>query len=281
MAVIRAAIAQAGGGPVDAVFASEPYGAELARRLDARSVCLDLPRELVPVSGTAVRRDAAAHWSALSPPVRGWLARRVVLVGAESTGKTTLAARIVAGLVRRGGAFASCAWVPEFGRAYALDKLAIARAEAMLAGRPPARPEDLAWSADEFEIIARAQAAAEERAARSGGPVLVCDTDAFTTAIWAERYLGRATPEVDAIAARARPHLYLLSDLEGAPFVQDGTRDGESVRGWMARRFVERLEGEGRSYTWLRGTLDERLSAALSAIDRLLAAGWGLAPPRG
>jgi NadR type nicotinamide-nucleotide adenylyltransferase len=281
MEVIGAAVARAGGPPVDAVFTSEPYGAELARRLDARNVCLDLPRELVPVSGTAVRRDPAAYWSALAPPVRSWLARRVVLVGAESTGKTTLAAQIAQSLARRGGAYASCTWVEEWGRGYALDKLASARALALLAGGPPARPEDLDWSPAEFETIARAQASAEERAARAGGPVLVCDTDAFATAIWAERYLGRATAEVDAIAAADRPHLYLLSDVEGAPFVQDGTRDGESVRGWMARRFVERLEAEGRSYAWLRGTLDERREAGLAAIDRLLAAGWGLAPPLG
>lgn len=279
MGVIRSAVARAGGAPVDAVFTCEPYGAELARRLDARDVCLDLPRQLVPVSGTAVRRDAAAYWSCLAPPVRSWLARRVVLAGAESTGKTTLAAQITETLVRRGGAFASCTWVPEFGREYALDKLASARAEAILAGRPPARPEDLAWSRAEFETIARTQVAAEERAARSGGPVLVCDTDAFATAIWAERYLGQPAAEVDAIAVSTRPHLYLLSDLEGAPFVQDGTRDGESVRGWMTRRYVERLEDEGRPYTWLRGTLDERRAAGLAAIDRLLAAGWGLAPP--
>ena len=280
MEVIRAAVGRAGGGAVDAVFTSEPYGAELARRLDARNVCLDPGRELVPVSGTAVRRDPAAHWSALAAPVRSWLARRVVLVGGESTGKTTLAAQIAESLARRGGAFASCSWVAEWGRAYALDKLAAARAETLLAGRPPARPEDLAWSRAEFEAIARAQAAAEERAARAGGPVLVCDTDAFATAIWAERYTGRAVAEVEAIAASARPHLYLLSDVEGAPFVQDGTRDGESVRSWMTRRLVERLEAEGRSYTWLQGTLDERRSSALAAIDRLLAAGWGFAPPR-
>lgn len=281
MKVIRAAIARAGGGPVDAVFSSEPYGAELARRLGARNVCLDMARDLVPVSGTAVRRDAAAYWSLLAPPVRCWLTRRVVLVGAESTGKTTLAARIAETLVRRGGAFASCTWVPEFGRAYALDKLASARAEAILGGRPPARPEDLAWRRAEFATIARAQAAAEDRAARSGGPVLVCDTDAFATAIWAERYLGLADAEVDGIAASARPHLYLLSDLEDAPFVQDGTRDGESVRGWMQRRLVQRLEAVERPYVWLRGTLAERAATALADIDALLARGWGLAPPLG
>jgi NadR type nicotinamide-nucleotide adenylyltransferase len=269
MQVIRAAVAQATDEPVDAVFTSETYGEELARRLGARSVCVDLPRELAPVSGTAVRADPAAHWSRLAAPVRAWLARRVVLVGAESTGKTTLAPLIVESLVCRGGAFTSCTWVPEWARGYALDKLVAARAEALWQGRGPARPEDLPWAAVEFETIAREQSALEERAARSGGPVLVCDTDAFATSIWEERYLGRTSPATEALAQASRPHLYLLSDLEGAPFVQDGTRDGESVRGWMSRRFVERLEAEGRAYVRLCGTLEDRRKAALLAIDGL------------
>jgi len=43
----------------------------------------------VPVSGSAVRRDLVAHWEFLSPPVRGGLALRVVVLGAESTGTTS------------------------------------------------------------------------------------------------------------------------------------------------------------------------------------------------
>jgi HTH-type transcriptional regulator, transcriptional repressor of NAD biosynthesis genes len=279
MGTIRAVVAQATDDPVDAVFTSETYGDEMARRLGARSVCLDLPRELAPVSGTAVRADPAAHWDQLAPRLRAWLTRRVVLVGAESTGKTTLALRIVESLVCRGGAFAACTWVPEWARVYALDKLVAARAAALLEGRAPARPEDLSWAAPEFETIAREQSVREEAAARRGGPVLVCDTDAFATSLWEERYLGRTSAATEALARTARPHLYLLSDLEGTPFVQDGTRDGESVRAWMSRRFGERLHAEGREYLWLRGTLEERRTAALRAIDDLLAAGWGLADP--
>jgi HTH-type transcriptional repressor of NAD biosynthesis genes len=88
--------------PVDAVFTSEPYGDELARRLGARHVAIDPPRAAHPVSGTAVRADPVAHWGALAPCVRGHLAWRIVLVGAESTGKTTLAAALVDAAARAG-----------------------------------------------------------------------------------------------------------------------------------------------------------------------------------
>jgi HTH-type transcriptional repressor of NAD biosynthesis genes len=46
-----------GGAAVDAVFSSEKYGVELAHRLGAEHVAVDLDRTVVPVSGTAVRAD--------------------------------------------------------------------------------------------------------------------------------------------------------------------------------------------------------------------------------
>ncbi len=78
-------------GPVDAVFTSDGYGEELARRLGAAWVRVDADRGGLPVSGTAVRADPARYWWALPPSVRAWFVRRVVVVGAESTGTTTLA----------------------------------------------------------------------------------------------------------------------------------------------------------------------------------------------
>lgn len=53
---------------VDAVFTSESYGGELARRFGAESVLVDPGRTLFPVSGTAVRADPAGCWDYLEPP---------------------------------------------------------------------------------------------------------------------------------------------------------------------------------------------------------------------
>ncbi|RIV36919.1 AAA family ATPase [Micromonospora radicis] len=92
-AVFREAV---GADPVDAVFSSETYGEELARRFAAVPVCVDLRRRAVPVSGTGVRADPVGHRRWLGPAVRAWFVRRVVVVGAESTGTTTMAAALAA-----------------------------------------------------------------------------------------------------------------------------------------------------------------------------------------
>jgi HTH-type transcriptional regulator, transcriptional repressor of NAD biosynthesis genes len=102
-----------------------------------------------------------------------------------------------------------------------------------------------------------------------GGPVLVCDTDAFATAIWHERYRGVRAPEVEALAD-VRPRLYLLTHHDDVPFHQDGIRDGEQLRGWMTGCFAERLRGAPHRLESLRGTRGERLARALALVDAWL-----------
>ena len=64
-----------------------------------------------------------------------------------------------------------------------------------------------------------------------------------------------------------------------------GMHEGEPVRAAMQQRFREVL-GQvqaDRGVPWLevRGTPDERLTAAVAAVDTVVAAGWDLAAPLG
>src|SRR5215467_10711701 len=115
LAVMRAALRQAGQRPMDAVFSSEPYGAELARRLGGCHVAVDPARRAVPVSASRIRADPAGCWHHLTPAVRAGLAARVVVVGAESTGTTAIARGLAARYRDRGGAWARTRCVPEAG----------------------------------------------------------------------------------------------------------------------------------------------------------------------
>ncbi|MCX4694138.1 AAA family ATPase [Streptomyces sp. NBC_01408] len=270
MAIFRGAV----GRPVDAVFTSEGYGTELARRFGAEEVCVDPARTLFPVSGTAVRADPAGCWDFLGPAVRAALARRVVVLGAESTGTTTLSRDLAAHYRARGGVWAATGWVAEYGRRYSEEKLAAARAS-----DPGATWADVSFTSAEFPVIARRQDAHEEKAARTGSPVLICDTDSFATGIWHERYLGGRNPEVERTAALTRRDLYLLTDDADVPFEDDGLRDGPHLRPWMTRRFREELVATGRRFLLVRGDRRTRLATAVAAVDGLLAEGWHFADP--
>ncbi|WP_031507966.1 AAA family ATPase [Streptomyces megasporus] len=270
MAVFRAAVPE----PVDAVFTSEAYGVELGRRFGAVPITVDVDRTAYPVSGTAVRKDPVGCWNHLAAPVRAALARRVVVVGAESTGTTTLARALAEHHRSRGGVWADTRWVPEYGRLRTEEKYARLRAE-----RPGAGLEELVWESAEFELIAERQLAAEDAAARVGSPVLFCDTDALATTVWHERYVGGRSRAVEAVAARGRHHLWLLTDHEGVPFEDDGLRDGEHLRAWMTDRFRTELSRRGLPHLVLTGPHEERLRAAAAAVDELLARGWDFADP--
>lgn len=186
----------------------------------------------------------------------------MVLVGAESTGKTTLAQDLCAALRRRGGPFAATRWIPEYGRDYTLEKLA-------REGGPDARMDALVWTTADFVAIAREQNALESRAAIDTGPVLICDTDAFATAIWHERYLGARSPEVESLAI-TEPSLYLLTHHDDVAFESDQIRDGERFRAWMTNAFVERLRGSVHRLKLVRGTREQRVAAACGLIDEWL-----------
>ena len=232
----------------EVVFTSEDYGDRFAYFLGCRHVQVDRARRTVSVSATHVRANPWLAWDFLDPPVRGYYALRVCIVGAESTGKTTLAAALAKEL--------GTTWVPEYGRELSETKLAaLGRYE---------------WRSEEFVEIAQTQCEREDEAARDAIRVLICDTDAFATSVWHERYIGSRSPEVERIAAtHRRPDLYLLSDIN-IPFVQDGTRDGEQIRNWMHGRFIERLTADGRRFLPLRGNLSLQLEQAKRAVAELM-----------
>lgn len=239
----------------DVVFSSEDYGPHFAALMGGRHVMVDRQRAIVPVSGRAIRERPLEHLDFLEPCVRAHYVKRVVLIGAESTGKTTLAALLAD--------YYQTTWVPEYGREHWERKVAGLSAEAIASGAP------VSWTDEEFVHIAAEQQRRENLAARTANRVLICDTNAFATGTWHERYRGQRDPNVDAIGARDRVDLNLLTSPD-IPFVQDGVRDGEHIREWMHGRFVEQLGKAAAPIVTLSGPLDERLHGATSAIDALI-----------
>jgi NadR type nicotinamide-nucleotide adenylyltransferase len=232
----------------DFVFTSEDYGDSFAHYLGCQHIQIDRPRQTVPISGTMVRADPYQCWDYLEPPVRAYYTKRICLVGAESTGKTTLARQLAEHF--------NTLWVAEYGREYSEEKLL--------------RAGGYNWLTEEFAHIAETQCVRENEAASRANRILICDTDAFATSIWHRRYFGEASPLVDSIAASHRqPDLYLLTDIN-TPFVQDGTRDGENIRDWMHDTFVTLLTGTGRPFKHLDGSFEKRLQQAIQYIEQLM-----------
>lgn len=236
----------------DVVFSSEDYGPEYARLMNSGHVMIDRPRVTVPVSGTEIRTEPLRNLHFLAPCVRAYFVKRVVLIGAESTGKTTLATQLAEHYETN--------WNPEYGREHWEKKL-----EESTFDDP-----SVSWTREEFVHIAHEQQRRETDLARIANRVLICDTNAFATGTWFERYVSKRDNEVDAIGRTDKVDLYLLSAPD-VPFVQDGVRDGEHIRDWMHDRFFDQLSRGQVPFVELRGTYAERKRKAIDEIDKLLA----------
>lgn len=234
--------------PPTLAVTSEHWGEGWAAAMGTEHLLVDLHRTSYPISATAVRSDLAAEFDQLVPAARAALVRRVVVVGAESTGKSTLAQAIASEV--------GTVWIPEHGRWYWEGRRHVA---------------DQAWTTDEFRRIATAQRRLEDDLARKAtGGLLVADTDALVTAVWHERYLRHRDPILDEMAAISAPDLYLICD-DSIPWVQDGTRESEAERRWMQEAIRQRAHASRAAVAEITGTVAERIEQAVDALGPLTA----------
>jgi nicotinamide riboside kinase len=173
----------------------------------------------------------------------------VVLLGAESTGKTTLAHALGAALAARGD---SVAVVDE-----ALRDFCVATA------RTPRADEQSGLAARQSERIASAAARAD---------VVIADTSALMIAVYSELVFGDTSLYDDALAQQQRYDLTLVTALD-LPWQADGLqREGAHVRAPVDRLLRAALARAGIAFTTVAGQGEARSAAALRAIDTALAA---------
>jgi len=226
----------------DVVFASDLYGNELANRLGVEFIPVDPERSEFSVSGTQIRQDPYLYWEFIPECVRPYYAKRVVVAGAESTGKTTLA-RLLAERCHT-------AWLPEYGREH-MDGM----------NRHPI-PEDI-------ELIARGHMEREDALVRKANRLLVCDTDLMVTCILSEYYFGVCPEWIKNASYERQYDLYLLTDKD-IPWEEDAfQREGPKARDMLHHRFIQELKKRDLLYILISGTAEERLETSLKAINHL------------
>lgn len=232
-------------GPFEKVFSSEAAYGEFARELGAEHVVVDAARGLVPTSGTTIRSDLYAHRGWLDPLVYSSLIQKVVFVGTESTGKTTLARRMAEEL--------DTLWVHEFGRELWEE-------------------QNLQGAFADLLLIGRNQYEREQAASRHAREYLFCDTNAWTTFHWSLRSHGAADARLWELADRTiGEYVWFLCDNDFG-WVQDGTRElpGEIGIAFQRQQIAD-LERRGVDYVTVTGPVEERVQTVMQAL--------GVTPP--
>jgi len=165
--------------------------------------------------------------------------QRIVVTGAECTGKTTLARALAESL----GAPRS----EEYVRRY-VERIR----------REPA--------AEDNDPIARGQLEEEDRYLPNANRFIVHDTNLLSTRIYADHYFGLTLDWLERAFARRRYALYLLCEPD-FPWVPDpGQRESADVRDALQQEFERRLREENRTRVRVAGDPKTRLQRALEAI---------------
>lgn len=170
--------------------------------------------------------------------------RKIVVIGPESTGKSTLSAQLANEL--------DTLWVPEYAREY-LEQL----------GRD--------YTEDDLLQMAKGQLQEEDMLSAKGNKVLICDTDLHVVKVWSESKYGRCNKWILEEIARRKYDMYLLTYID-VQWEDDPLREhpGDSQRHYFYNIYRDIVQQSGLPWADIRGNKEERLAIALEAISKQL-----------
>lgn len=223
------------------LVSSEPYGEYVARYMNILHIPFDPGRTIVPVAASSIRRNLIDYWEFLPDSVKPFFVLKVVILGTESTGKTTLTQKLANHF--------NCIQVTEAGR-------------------------DLIENSNQFEYSDLEKVAIEharriENSMIGNHPLLIIDTDIHITQSYSRFVFNRSLETAPAIYAVNKANLYLYLDKD-APYIQDGTRLDESQRDLLDESHRSILDQAGIRYITIRGNWEERLEEAIKSVNSLL-----------
>lgn len=214
----------------DALFASEEYGFRVADIMDIKFIPVDIRRDLVPISGTEMRKSPLTCWAHLHPVIRPYFAKRIAIVGPENSGKSTLCKNLAT----------------HFNTVCAGDytQSFLSECERQIPGYSQQK-----FNLRDVSTIARGQLANEESLARQCNKLLFCDGEIRGIEKWSQsRFDGQCPSWVTKIANEKAYNLYLLVD----PLGIEGDYNGSSLRE------MPDLEDRVHLFNWWKDTLSQK-----------------------
>jgi nicotinamide riboside kinase len=170
--------------------------------------------------------------------------KRVVITGAECTGKTTLTTAL--------SGYYGEPWTAEFVRQYvdALDRELTRR---------------------DLEPIARGQLEQEDRALEQAKQFVLHDTNLLSSILYANHYFGDQLNWVNDTFLSRDYALYLLCSPKGIEWQADpGQRESEAARTELHDTFKQSMQWLRLPYVELDGDEEARFSEAVLAIDKIV-----------
>jgi len=172
--------------------------------------------------------------------------KKVVVIGPESTGKSTLCEKLAAHY--------KSVWVPEYAREY-LEKNG---------------PE---YSYEDLLTIAKGQINLEERISNDPlrnhqQPLLFVDTDMYVMKVWSEFVFNRCNNWILNRIAERKYDLYLLCDID-LPWVEDRLREypDEKIREKLFHFYEDVMVNQFTPWSIISGNYVQRFEKAVTLIE--------------
>jgi NadR type nicotinamide-nucleotide adenylyltransferase len=168
---------------------------------------------------------------------------KIVIIGPESTGKSTLSKNL--------SAHFNDPWVEEYAREY-VEKL------------------DRPYEYEDLLLIAQGQLMKEEDQALKADRYLFCDTDLHVIQIWSRHRFGKTHPWILKQLKERRYDLYLITDID-IPWEADPQREhpDPEMRKYFMEKYVKIISNTEVPYIILRGDHKTRLKMAVDKITSL------------
>lgn len=167
---------------------------------------------------------------------------KIVLTGAESTGKTWLSRQLAAHF--------RALWLPEYAREYT-EKL----------NRP--------YTYQDVEYIARKQVELERQISQNSKKIVFLDTDLIITKVWFLELYGKYPQWIDAFLNHKKDRVYLLCSNE-IEWRADPVRENPDNRDYLLKRYEQEIENYSLTCRHVRGLANLRLENAIKIVEKLI-----------
>jgi NadR type nicotinamide-nucleotide adenylyltransferase len=173
--------------------------------------------------------------------------KKIVIIGPESTGKSTLCKQLAVHY--------NTNWVEEYAREYLLQ-------------------HGMNYTYDDLLTIAKGQLAREDAGTNTLAPdsqFLFIDTDMYVMKVWCEFVFGKCHQWILDQAAERKYDLYLLCNTD-LPWVKDELREYPDLptRDKLYHTYKDIMVNQTVPWADVSGTDEDRLNKAIAAVDRLL-----------
>lgn len=170
---------------------------------------------------------------------------KIVLIGPESTGKTTLARHLAEHF--------DTAWVREYLREFSEEKLK--------------KNNKKVEKSDNYTLV-KNQISLENEAIQKANNFLFCDTNFVQTMIYSELYFGEKDDFFDECLKNLKYDLYLLTEID-VEWEEDGIRDAPFERENHYKYFKKRLTELNKPFIEISGNEEQRKQKAIQIMNDL------------